>query len=66
MFDARRLLRRHDYPARLAVPLVYGAHLTRDYTLYQGIQVARTRDVRARLGAWATPIAGIRAALRLC
>lgn len=63
LFDARGLLRRHDYRARLAGPLVYGAHLTRDYTLYRGIQVPRTRDVRARIGSWATPIPGIRATL---
>ena len=65
-FGPDHLLRRHDYRAALAGPLVYGAHLTQRYTAHQGLQVALTRIVFPRAGRVPLPIKGITGELRLC
>jgi len=64
-FDHDHMLRRHDYRAELAGPWVFGAHETADYTLFAGLQVARTRKVRARVGSVVLPIYGIYGELEL-
>jgi hypothetical protein len=63
VFGADGLLLRHDYRARLAGPLVFGAHYTWDYTSYRGIQLAQQRSARPRIGPLAFPMSAIGARL---
>jgi hypothetical protein len=63
IFGSDGLLLRHDYRARLAGPLVFGAHYSWDYTNYRGIRLARRRSARPRIGPFALPLNGIGARL---
>jgi hypothetical protein len=54
-FGPDGLLRRHDYVADVVGWWARGAHHWRDYTTVDGLAVARTRHVVARLGALALP-----------
>jgi hypothetical protein len=63
IFGSDGLLLRHDYRARLAGPLVFGAHYTGDYASYRGIQLAGRRSARPRLGRFVLPLNAIGARL---
>jgi hypothetical protein len=64
-FDDDGLLRRHDYVADIVGPIARGAHLWRDFITVQGLQMATTRHVLARLGRWTTPLVALHAELEI-
>lgn len=62
-FNSQNLLYRHDYSARLAGPLVKGAHFTEGYERYKGVMIAKTRKVFPRIGPFFLKIPAIYAKL---
>jgi hypothetical protein len=62
--DKEGLLMRHDYVAEVIGPFAYGAHFTSDYEDVDGLPVARSRRVLARIGRWVTPIPVLSAHLK--
>jgi hypothetical protein len=62
-FDETGLLVRHDYTARVVGWWATGSHYSSDYVDAGGLWLARSRDVRGRLGSWATPVPVLRARL---
>jgi hypothetical protein len=55
-FDEEGLLIRHDYTAEIVGSWAKGAHFTTAYHQVDGLMIAQSRNVFARLGPWVTPI----------
>jgi hypothetical protein len=62
-FDETGLLLRHDYTACVVGWWATGSHYSSDYVDAGGLLLAQGRDVRGRLGSWATPVPVLKARL---
>jgi len=62
-FDGQGLIRRHDYVAEIVGWWARGAHFWRNYITVDGVPVARTRHVTARLGGLPVPVTALHAEL---
>jgi len=63
-FDETGLISAHDYVAEIISPWARGRHRWLNYENADGLMIARTRDVRALLLGWQSPLVALHAEFR--